>query len=202
LRIFLIRHGQSEANKEHIIQGHMESPLSDLGRDQAKTVGKKLLDSKTTFDAIYSSDLIRAKETAKIITKKLGIKKITFDKRLREFNLGDYEGKNSQKLTEDERAFLNSCWKDYSIRIPNGETVNEFISRVKSIFDEIVASAKEDSTILIVGHGGTLYHILNSLLKVYPQEEEWFENCAINEIIQSQKDKKWMLVKYNGEDIQ
>ena len=80
MRILLLRHGQSEANKEHIIQGHMDSPLSDLGRDQAKNVGKKLLDSEITFDAVYSSDLIRAKETAKIITKILGVEKIAFDK--------------------------------------------------------------------------------------------------------------------------
>ena len=201
MRILLLRHGQSEANKEHIIQGHMESPLSDLGRDQAKTVGKKLLDSKITFDAVYSSDLIRATETAKIITKILGIKKIAFDNRLREFSLGDYEGKNSQKLTENERAFLDSCWKDYSIRVPNGETVNEFVSRIKAIFDEIVTSAEEDSTILIVGHGGTLFHILSTILNIYPQDEEWFENCSISEIVQSQKDKKWTLVKYNDEEI-
>jgi len=202
MRILLLRHGQSEANKNDIIQGHMESSLSELGREQAKDVGENLLENKIAFDAVYSSDLIRAAETAKIVTGILGIKDIVLDKRLREFSLGDYEGKNSKKLTEEEDAFLKSCWEDYTLRVPNGETVNEFIQRLKGIFNEIIAAAEDDSTILIVGHGGTLYHILQSILNILPKNQAWFINCAINEIVQTQKDKKWKLVKYNGEEIQ
>jgi broad specificity phosphatase PhoE len=201
LRILLLRHGQSEANKKDIIQGHMESPLSELGRQQAETAGIELSKSNVVIDAVYSSDLIRAQKTAKIITGILGIKDIVFDKRLREFNLGDYEGKNSKKLSEKEDAFLKSCWDDYSIRVPNGETVNEFIQRIKDIFDEIVEAAKDDSSILIVGHGGTLYHILQSILNILPKDQAWFTNCAVNEVVYSPKDEKWMLVKYNGEEI-
>ncbi len=202
MRILLLRHGQSEANKENIIQGHLDSTLSDLGREQAKSVGEKLLESKIVFDAVYASDLSRATETAKIVTKILGIKNIVFDERLREFSLGDYEGKNSKKLTEEESAFLNSCWEDHTIRVPNGETVNEFKQRIKEIFNEIVASAEKDSTILIVGHGGTLHHILRSTLNILPKNLEWFLNCAISEVVYSSKDKKWSLVKYNDEEIQ
>ncbi|MBK5114067.1 MAG: histidine phosphatase family protein [Candidatus Heimdallarchaeota archaeon] len=201
MRILLLRHGQSEANKNDIIQGHMESPLSELGRQQAETAGKELSKSKIEFDAVYSSDLIRAEETVKIITGILGIKDIVFDIRLREFNLGDYEGKNSKKLSEKEDALLKSCWDDYTIRIPNGETVNEFIQRIKGIFDEIVEAAKDDSTILIVGHGGTLYHILQSILNILPNNQAWFVNCSVNEVFYSPKDEKWTLVKYNGEEI-
>ena len=79
------------------------------------------------------------------------------------------------------------------MRIPNGETTNEFKLRVKEIFDEIVSSGDGDSTILVIGHGGSLYHILKSTLNIMPQEREWFVNCAINEIIRSQKDNKWKL---------
>ena len=124
------------------------------------------------------------------------------DKRLREFSLGDYEGKNSKKLTEEEDAFLKSCWDDYTLRVPNGETVNEFIQRIKGIFNEIIAAAEDDSTILIVGHGGTLYHILQSILNILPKNQAWFINCAVTEIKQTQKDKKWTLVKYNDKEIQ
>lgn len=202
MRILLLRHGQSEANKNDIIQGHMESSLSELGREQAKAVGENLLESKIVFDVVYSSDLIRAAETAKIITEILGIKDIVFDERLRELKLGDYEGKNSKQLTEEEKAFLKSCWEDYTIRIPNGETTNEFKQRIKEIFEEIVAAGKEDSIILVVGHGGTMYHILQSTLNILPKDQAWFINCAVNEIVQTQKDKKWTLVKYNDEEIQ
>lgn len=202
MRIFLIRHGQSEANKKNIIQGHKDSSLSDFGREQAKTAGEKLLESKISFDAAYSSDLSRASETAKIITEILGIKEIVFDERLREMNLGDYEGRNSKELTEEENAFLNSCWDDHSIRVPNGETTSEFSHRIKETFEEIVASGDDDTAILVVAHGGSLYHILQSTLNILPINQAWFINCAINEIVQTQKDKKWKLVKYNGEEIQ
>jgi len=176
MRIFLVRHGQSEANKIHQIQGHMDSQLSELGREQAKSAGEHLLENKITFDAVYSSDLSRAKETAQIITGILGIEDIVFDERLREMNLGDIEGKISQELTEDEQEFLNSCWEDHSIRIPNGETTNEFKLRVKEIFKEITASGDGNSTILIVAHGGSLFHILKSTLNIMPENQEWFIN--------------------------
>ena len=166
MRIFLLRHGQSEANKIHMIQGHMNSKLSDLGREQAKLAGENLLDSKISFDTVYSSDLSRAKKTAQIITGILSIKEIIFDERLREMNLGDIEGKISQELTEEEQEFLSSCWEDHTIRIPNGETTEEFKLRVKEIFEEIVAKGDGNSTILVVAHGGALYHVLQSTLIV------------------------------------
>ncbi len=202
MRIYLIRHGESEANKIHQIQGHMNSPLSELGREQAKSAGEKLLADQITFDTIYSSDLSRAIETVQIITGILGVKDIIFDERLREMNLGDIEGKIFTELTEDEREFLNTCWEDHSIRIPNGETTNEFKLRVKEVFEEITNSGDGDSTILVVAHGGSLFHILKSTLNIMPEDQEWFINCAINEIEHSQKDRKWRLVKYNNEEVQ
>lgn len=202
MRIFLIRHGQSEANKIHMLQGHMDSNLSDLGREQAKSAGYNLLVSNISFDAVYSSDLSRAKETAQIITGILDIKDIIFDERLREMNLGDIEGKISQELTEEEQEFLNTCWEDHSIRIPNGETTEEFKLRIKEIFEEIVAKGDGDSIILVVAHGGALYHVLQSTLNILPKDQAWFKNCAVNVIVQSQKDKKWKLIKYNNEEIQ
>jgi broad specificity phosphatase PhoE len=179
----------------------MDSSLSDLGREQARTTGQKLLEDEININAVYSSDLSRAAETAQIITGILGIKEITYDKRLREFSLGVYEGKNSKKLTEEEDAFLKSCWDDYSIRVPNGETVNEFIHRIREIFSEIVGASNNNSSILVVGHGGTLYHILQSILNILPKNQAWFLNCAINEIAHSKKDDSWTLVKYNGEEL-
>ena len=68
MRFVLVRHGQSTANVAKIIAGHNAAPLTDLGRSQAKSLGKKLLEMGVKFDAVYSSDLRRASETATIFS--------------------------------------------------------------------------------------------------------------------------------------
>jgi len=73
VKIILIRHGESEANRQRIIQGHQDSPLSELGMRQAEEMGDFLLENGYSFDSVYSSDLTRAKTTAEIICKKLHI---------------------------------------------------------------------------------------------------------------------------------
>lgn len=118
MRLILVRHGESEANAKGINQGqYLDTPLTKKGVEQAKKVAKRLKEEK--IDMIYSSDLIRAKQTAREINKFHDLK-IIFDKRIRE--------------------------KDHPI-----EESENFISRVKSFFDEIKDKSKN---ILIVAHGG------------------------------------------------
>ena len=74
LRIYLVRHGQSEANVTETMSGHCPTPLTELGRAQAEAIGKKLLAIHPKVDFVYSSDLARASETAEIICRILGIK--------------------------------------------------------------------------------------------------------------------------------
>ena len=65
--IYLVRHGQTDDNFKSIVQGRIDNPLNDVGRNQAKATGLKLKDLNIKFDSIYSSPLIRAKESASII---------------------------------------------------------------------------------------------------------------------------------------
>jgi len=201
MRILLIRHGQSEGNKIGVLQGHSDYPLSDQGRNEAKELGVKLRKENESFSAIYSSDLSRAAETAEIIASENHCEKINFDKRLREFKLGIFEGKFTQLMTEDEEEFLSSCWKDTAKRIPNGESVNEMVHRIKEAFTEIVNNHTKDETVLIVAHGGTLYHILQTIIGFKLKGREWFDNCKITEIIQNFETNSWEVVKYNNETI-
>ena len=78
MRMILVRHGQSEANAKRVLQGHMDSPLSNQGRLQARNLAQRMITlGCTTFDLMYSSDLSRAAETAQIISQTLKIDKIT-----------------------------------------------------------------------------------------------------------------------------
>ncbi len=201
MKIILIRHGESEANRQRIIQGHQDFPLSELGMKQAEEMGDFLLENGYSFDSVYSSDLTRAKTTAEIICKKLHIEAIKTDKRLREFNLGIYEGRRNDEMAAEDKSFLISCWKDDLKRVPEGENGQEMKARVKDVFTDIVSTNDSKSTILIIGHGGSLFHILDSTLQIYPEKADWFENCKINEIILQPSTEKWTLTKYNGENI-
>ena len=197
LKIVLIRHGESEANRLGVYQGHTQSPLSENGKEQAIEVGKKLLTENHRFSRIYSSDLIRAAETTQIIAKILGIKEIIYSKKLRELKLGDFEGEPIKNLSPEDQKLLESFWDDHSKRIPNGETVNEMKVRIFEAFHEITEKEKNNAEVLIIGHGGTLFHILKSLLDIFPGTVEWFENGKITEITYDLESKKGKIIRYN-----
>jgi len=87
MRLLLTRHGESEANRDQIYQGHMDSPLSNRGKKQAFELVKRLLNQKIQFSRIYASDLSRASETAKIINETFHVP-VIYTSNLRELDLG------------------------------------------------------------------------------------------------------------------
>ena len=201
MRFVLVRHGQSTANVAKIIAGHNAAPLTDLGRSQAKSLGKKLLEMGVKFDAVYSSDLRRASETATIICNEIGIEDIIFDKRLREGDAGIFTGKNVDYLTKKERALFDSILVNLDERIPGGESNNEQMMRTKEAFLEIVGNHLETSNILIVGHGGTLYHILKRTLDILPDTDEWFGNCMLNILERDSHESTWKLTMFDNKKL-
>jgi len=202
LRILLIRHGESEGNAAGVYQGHTDFSLSEKGRLQATFLAQNLSMARISIAAIYSSDLARAFETAEIIAKELQVPTVKKDKRLREFNLGIFEGKVIANMTREERDLLDSYFKDTSKRVPNGETVEEMKARIKSFFEELVINHHKEETIIIVAHGGTIFHILTSTLgfsrDAFP---EWFANCAITCISKESQEDNWVIAYYNKDTI-
>ena len=146
--IYLIRHGQTDWNVERKIQGQTDIPLNINGKQQAKEAAEEIANLK--IDKIISSDLSRAKETAEIINKKVGAK-ITFDKRLREVNYGNYEGAQIDKFTDEQWKIFNETPEKIK-----GESRQQVYDRVKSFIDEI----KDDENVLVVTHGGSLCMML------------------------------------------
>ena len=149
----LVRHGETAWNVEGRIQGHLDIPLNEIGFAQASAVGRRL--GAEAFDAIYSSDLIRAYRTASPIVANPA-NEIIRDQRLRERHLGVLQG-----LTGDEAVKSRlDAWKafksrDADLALAGGESLGEFSRRIVGFVEEIL-DRHAGSRILIVTHGGVL----------------------------------------------
>ena len=202
MKLYLVRHGQSENNVTRTISGHSATPLTELGRLQAENLGNTLLGMSSSIDFVYSSDLERASETTKLICKILGIEKIHYDARLREGNAGIFTGRCVDDLTLEEKKVFDNIIVDLDSRIPGGESTNEQYHRTREVFLEIVEAHTEESIILIVGHGGTLYHILNRELEVLPPKmDEWFGNCQLQILERTTSENPWKLTMFNNRSL-
>lgn len=146
----LIRHGQTDWNLEGRYQGQSDVPLNENGIAQARSLIERL--NGQTFAAVYSSDLKRARQTAKPIANELGLP-VQIEPRLREINQGEWEG----VLVEDIKARYAKLWSQRtvdpaSVRPPGGETVAEVAERVYAALDDI-ARLFPTERVLIVSHG-------------------------------------------------
>lgn len=149
-KIVIVRHGQTNWNIEGKWQGHSDIPLNTTGVQQAAQAAEQLKNER--IDHVYSSDLSRAIETARTINQHHQ-KQIWTDARLREQNLGRWEGiyhKDIQKIYPDEwEAFTKN---PASTEIVGGESVGQLSKRVKDVFTEI-AERHPNERVLVVAHG-------------------------------------------------
>jgi broad specificity phosphatase PhoE len=122
---------------------------------------------------------------------------------LREGDAGLFEGRYSASLTEEENEFLETTMRDArDVKVPDGESNMDMTNRIRESFMEIILNNKEDSTILIVGHGGTLYHILVRIINVLPGKlEEWFGSCQLNVIERESELDHWKITMLNNKEI-
>jgi len=149
----LARHGETAWNVEGRIQGHLDIPLNNLGVAQAEALGKRLV--RERFDAIYSSDLMRAFHTARMAVPDPD-QTIIKDRRLRERHLGVLQGLTG----EEAMASQSTAWKAFKSRDPDlelagGESLGEFSRRVVG-FVEAILQAHAGERVLVVTHGGVL----------------------------------------------
>lgn len=158
--IYIVRHGQSEANVRDIIGDDM--PLSEEGEKQAEALSEKLKDIH--FDAFFSSDLLRAKRTAEIIARDRNLEVIAY-KELRERNYGAYEGATGDKYREDLKEVFEEM-KSMSYeqikkhkRYHSYETDEQIISRYITFIREL-AIAYKGKTILIGSHASLMRVLL------------------------------------------
>lgn len=151
--IWLIRHAESEWNALGLWQGQANPPLSQRGRAQAEALASKLRIAR--FDALVSSDLLRARETAAIVAQAIGLP-LVCDARLRERNLGAWSG-----LTHAEIAsrwpvdFARVQARDLDVRPGGGESIRDVALRARGYFEDLARDGAS-GRIGVVAHGGVI----------------------------------------------
>jgi broad specificity phosphatase PhoE len=157
MKIYFIRHGESESNRIKRLTGTLNSPLTNEGIEQTKKVSSEI---PLDFSEIYSADCIRCKQTSEIINEKLKIS-ITYDPRLRQRNFGSLGGKTWEEIGEDLKEIDKNQQYDY--RPHGGEQVGEVRERVFSFMKDI-KTKHPNKKILVVTSGGIirlLHHTIN-----------------------------------------
>lgn len=161
MNLYLIRHGQSTANKDGIIQGCKDFPLSEQGKAQAILLGQYL--SEDNIDAIYSSDLTRAYDTAQ---KVVGNRTLHIEKweKLREVNLGPLEGKTRYEMERDFPQLKNSR-SILTTGLEGTETITEITERCHYILHTLqTVHGEQDQDVVVVSHGGLISIFLMYLM--------------------------------------
>ena len=169
--ILLIRHGQSEWNKLNLFTGFKNIELSDQGIEEADKAGQNFKNLNIKFDIVFTSELKRAQETAKIILKNLdqwdylyGEGKIITDIKLNERDYGDLTGLNKKETADKFGEEQVHKWRrGYSDQPPNGESLEDVVRRVKIYFEESINPAiqsADNNNILIAAHGNSLRALL------------------------------------------
>ena len=152
-RLCIVRHGETAWNAEHRVQGQLDVPLNEVGQAQAKAAAKALTREK--FDAIYSSDLSRARQTA-APTAQLFSMQVVVEKDLRERHYGIFERLTYAEVKlryPEDYARFEARDPDYAFR--TGESLKDFSARSISVISRIVNQHK-DRNILVFTHGGVL----------------------------------------------
>lgn len=170
MRLFLVRHGETEWNRERRIQGQVDVPLNERGRLQADGLAARL--AREPLAAVYSSDLSRALETAQAIALPHGLP-VAPEPSLRELRFGAWEGLHEEEIQagypEEYRA-----WRSDSVRHrpPGGETILELYARVTAVYHRIREKHLGQS-VVVVAHGGPIralvLHVLGAPILSYPR---------------------------------
>jgi alpha-ribazole phosphatase len=159
LKLFLVRHGQTDLNKVRRYQGRIDVPLNETGIGQAQKLALRL--SSEPFDKIYASPLVRAQETAKTIHNGRNIDIVSLPE-LVEMDFGKLEGKTYKEIIE-----IFPDWNPavFDFIFAGGENLESLAIRMQSFVD-MLKELDEDSNVLVVTHSGCLRIILCLLLDI------------------------------------
>ncbi len=179
MRLILVRHGQTEWNSGGRYQGQSNVALSDTGRKQARFLAERF--PVKQLDAIYTSDLDRAKETAECVGERLGVP-VYPEEAFRELSFGDWEGLTYQQISSRWPEEANKLFTaPDELVIPHGETFQELQKRA---LDKIHLLYKKhiDQTVAVFAHGAINKTILAGLMHI-PLHYLWSlrqDNTAVN----------------------
>ena len=176
MRIFIVRHGETNANREGYLQGWSNDLLNENGQMLARITGQGMKGIR--FDHCISSTLIRARETAEIILRETGNDiPIEFDDRIKEIHFGSYE----RLSIKDERVVPLLQHPDIDRKFPDGESISDAMQRTQGFLKELIAR-DDGKTYLVSTHGCALRAMLNFL---YDDPSDFWHghvpyNCCVN----------------------
>lgn len=197
--ILLVRHGQSEGNILGVFTGHSGYPLSELGHKQAEMTAAYLCE-KYKIDAVYSSDLPRAFQTAEHTARSVGLPVVT-DCRLREINAGEWEltpfSELAERFPEAYEVWINDLIHFSAV---GGESVVDVAERAVAAITEM-AEANPGKCVVIVAHATT---IRAALWKISGGTKEimdalgWGGNCGVSELTYADGKLQVVSMNYTG----
>jgi len=181
-KLFLVRHGQSAGNAEGRFGGHSATPLSELGEEQAKITAQAL--AKEKIDVIYSSDLHRAVQTAKLLADLLNLPVIQTSA-FRERKVGVLEGKtfdeSKVEFPKDYYALVN---RSVHHIITGGESYRHLLRRATKALHEILYSHRGENVVIFSHTGAICFLTLHLIGAIHPKTKTtpWLvtSNCGIN----------------------
>lgn len=184
MKIYIIRHGETDWNKARKVQGHADIPLNEYGRHLAEETAEGL--KEVPFDLAYTSPLVRAKETAEIILK--GRQIPLFEHQgIMELGFGTYEGmccSGGQKAKES--AAFNRFFTDPANYVPaeGGESIRRLLDRTGEFLDMLYQKDEfREKTLLVSTHGAAMTALVNNIKGKYKINEFWDQgvppNCAV-----------------------
>ena len=183
---YLVRHGETEWNRNGRIQGHSDVPLNESGRRQAKVLAKRL--AGCGFSATYASDLSRASETARAIVGDADMPVFT-DPDLREFSYGEWEGLTLKEVEDQFPLELaeRTAKGNNTFAAPGGEDTGQVLDRVRRFCTTIEKHHDACENILIVAHGGSIRALFVCLLGL-TDDRFWSTqvDCASLSVISNQ----------------
>ena len=178
-RLLIVRHGETPWNIEGRLQGHANIALSEVGRQQARLVARRL--SQVPIGVAYSSDLSRASATAEEILDQREVP-LLLTPEMRERHYGVFEGMTvEERKAFDSKMFAASVEKDLDFAPTGGETPRQTYARMSAFVAGILQRHMEE-TVLLVGHGGSLRAAIIAVMRL-PLESTWsfvMANCGLS----------------------
>ena len=171
-QLVLVRHGESQWNLENRFTGWVDVPLSPKGEHEAREAGETL--KSVRFDCAFSSVLIRAKDTLRIILEELGQTTIPIeeDQALNERMYGDLQGLDKTETVKKFGDQQVKIWRrSFDVRPPGGESLKDTAERVLPYYDSYIRPALlAEKTVLVVAHGNSLRALIMHLEHLSKEE--------------------------------
>ncbi|MEL4024528.1 histidine phosphatase family protein [Lysinibacillus endophyticus] len=197
VELYFVRHGETEWNKEGRLQGWLNSSLTDYGREQVKALQHEL--QQLTFDAVYSSPLQRAVETAEILVG--DTTHIKLDDRLKEIHLGSWQGRKIADIwDEDYDRYFAYCNEPQCYTPDSGESFLQVSARMTELLTDCLNQYKSGK-ILLITHGVAIRALLMNVLGLDCNQIWDFEEIEGASVTKLVAENNTITVQYIGKII-